>query len=237
MTNIVLTVRGRYRLTEQAFRSLLDHTSPDQFNLTIVHDASGDLNFKVGRLVEAAAGWPNITALSVLNSNHKLSSLKRLGIEWSCARFGSDGWLCTVDSDVYFGNDWLSTMVTAAELTRGLGFKLWGGQQHPYHHAIAVVGGTQTPETYLEEYEALPGTHWFMPWSTWWEFGNSFVSSAPGVCQGEDVSFCQAIRNHDGRIGVVKPFCVADCGLTNTEGKPQPGAELRTERWLGVLYE
>ncbi len=42
MTSIVMIVHNRYRLTEQAIKSLHDHTPHDEFNLTLVDDCSTD---------------------------------------------------------------------------------------------------------------------------------------------------------------------------------------------------
>ena len=227
MTNIAMTCRDRFRLTEQAIQSLYANTPRDQFNLTVVNDGSTD--FRIERLLEWAVLEHGASVLNVWNSRHILSDLKNLGVEWSRRRFMAHEWLCLCDNDLFFMPGWLDIMREAACATEP-DYVLWSGQQHPYHHPISETD-------LVREYQALPGTHWFMRWKTWDWIEPIYASNVPGVCQGEDVTVSNFIREQGGKLGVPKTGCVIDCGLTNSEGKPQPGAELRTERMPGVYYE
>jgi len=230
MTNIVVLTHNRYRLTKQCLDSLYTTTPRDQFCLTIVDDGSTD--FRTRALVhDYSTKVANCCAVTVQSSGHDLGRLKNLGVEWSRQRFGEGGWLCLADNDCCFLPNWHQTMSNYATNTYTKNFRLWGGQQHPYHHPI-----DGTAELTYPEYAALPGTHWFMEWLAWDEWG-PLVSEGPGVCRSEDAAFCTRLREAGFKIGVSDPRCVADCGLTNSEGNPQPGAELRTERVTGVIYE
>jgi glycosyltransferase involved in cell wall biosynthesis len=238
MTNIVLLTRDRYRLTKQCLDSLYATTPQNDFRLVVVDDESED--FRTRRLVESLSAshnaW-NATILSVRHSSHNLGQLKNLGVWWAKKYFGQAEWLCLVDNDCCFLPNWLPIMIKAAEVSESSGFRLWSGQQHPYHHPItSPLIAPSCDDMYLHEYAAIPGTHWFMREATMARYG-PLTSNASGVCQGEDVNFGNALQAGGWRLGVVHPFCVVDCGVTNSDGNPQPGAELRTERVKGVLYE
>lgn len=226
MTNIVMLVRDRYRLTNQSIWSLYKNSGTEnnqyEFNLTIVDDGSAD--FRVINLLSLLPTWhDNATVISVNNSDHVLSKLKNLGVAWSQSRFGRGDFLCLCDNDVYFKPEWLGRMVKCA-LLEGYDFRIFGGQAHPFHKPLGVVGWGTTYH-FATEYDCLAGTHWFMPWSTWDEFGPLDPNTAPGVCQSEDWQFTEKIRKAGGRIGVTQPHCVIDCSLTQTDGKEAPGAD------------
>ena len=42
----------------------------------------------------------------------------------------------------------------------------------------------------------------------------------------EDWNYCQRIKKAGGRVGVLEPAVVVNCGVTSSDGKPCPGAEL-----------
>lgn len=251
MTNIVLLVRDRFKLTEQAIRSLYDHTPQDQFNLTIVDDESMD--FRVTKMLRAY--WPNTAVVSINNSTHILASLKNLGVYWSEQRFGRGEWLCLCDNDVYFKPGWLEVMEDRAKYSEPLGFRLWGGQAHPFHQPLTDEGGDLLSEG-LTRHDCLAGTHWFMRWDTW-DLVGPLKGNAPGVCQSEDYAWTQQLRVRGiavppkypedahivcrfgpAYIGVVHPHVVIDCGITNSDGQPAPGADLKlANRVAGVYYE
>lgn len=226
MTNIICLVRDRYRLTEQTLDSLYAHTLQSQFNLTVVDDGSTD--FRVRRLLERVCGRANATLIRIENGRHILSAAKKIGVRWSELNFGRGEWLCLCDNDVFFLKGWLDSMIGSSETGFEAGFRLWGGQQHPYHLPIT--------DSEYREYAALPGTHWFMPWFVWDDNQQKLISNAEGVCQGEDVNFGNSVREYGRRIGVVDPHVVIDCGWTNSDGKPAPGIELR-QAVRGVYHE
>ena len=232
MTNIVLLIHNRLRLTTQALTSLADHTDPDAYTLTLVDDSSTD--FRVQRLCRdhiAAA------CFRIENSFHVLSQAKNAGVYWSEQVFGRGEYLCIADNDVYFCEGWLDRMVEAAQDSFFNGFRLWGGQAHPFHQPEAT---RRLPNSnrIMHTHDCLAGTHWFMQWPTWDDFGPFDRTTAAGVCQSEDYAFTQRLRAAGHRIGVTVPHCVLDCGITQTDGKPSPGAEEKMKRRVeGVYYE
>lgn len=230
MTSIVIITRDRYRLIAQTIDSLYANTPNDQFNLTVVDDSSSD--FRCSRLLRLI-NRPNYSLLEVSNSGHTLSQLKNIGVAWSEQRWGRGDWLCITDNDVHFMEGWLERMIGVSSHSPAK-FSLFGGQHHPFHSPTQTIGiGTVVTVT---EHDCLAGTHWFMPWSTWDTYGPFDRTTAPGVCQSEDYAFTQRIRADGGRIGVTSPACVIDCGITQTDGKLSPGAELKV-RVAGVYYE
>ncbi len=218
MTNIVILTRNRKALYRQCIESLHAHTDPSAYTCVVVDDGS-DEPVQVGPL-------QNVSVLRVARSGHVLSQLKNLGVYWSEQRFGRGDWLYMGDSDTYFMEGWLPKLISAAELAEAFGYRLFGGQVHPYHR--------ETDEGYC----ALDGPSWLMRWSTWDQFGPLDRTTAPGPCKGEDGVFSQKIRDAGFKLGAIRPHVVAHCGITNTEGVPVPGAEHLLERRIaGVFYE
>jgi hypothetical protein len=235
VTNIVLLVRDRYRLTKQTLDTLRANTDPETYNLTIVDD--GSMDFRVRRLILRECDRPGTTAVTVLNSKHVLADLKNIGVMWSGMTFGRDesGWLYLSDNDVYFLPDWLDRLTQAARMTGKHGFAIWSGQAHPYHLPTGFSVSTGDNGPIVREYQSLAGTSWLMPWHLWDEFG-PLIGTAPGVCQSEDVTFIERVRQSGKMAGVPDPQVLLDCGITQSDGKPSPGAELKL-KLDGVYYE
>ena len=219
--NVVIVGRDRHRLMQQCFQSLVENTT--DFGLTVFDDGS-------------EPPYRYSEAHRIDDSNHNLGRLKTLAAYHSQEHWGRGDWLCLADDDCYFHPVWLDTMAALATASEPLGFRLWGGQNHPWHmtpeHARPVLEVPGLIESYT-----LAGTHMFMRWATWNEFG-PLESDGPGVCKMEDVRFCQRIKAAGFRIGVADPDVVSNCGLTQTGGTPAPGAdEIRRRMAPGVLYE
>jgi hypothetical protein len=247
ITNIILLVKDRYTLTKQAIDSLRKHTDRNAYTLTLVDDGSAD--FRVIRYLrdEALASSENTTLVRVQHSTHQLSRLKNLGAIWSEQHFGKAEWIYFSDNDVYFQPDWLTILTDAATQSMSLGFKIWGGQSHPYHNVLSgfrVWGGQSQGvpvdgvnltehEVNLTEHNCLAGTSMLMLSQTWDITGGFDRCTAPGVCQSEDFDLTRRIN---GRIGVVSPHVVIHTGVTNSEGKPAVGSEL-FPRVPGIIYE
>ena len=243
MTNIVMLVKDRFRLTEQALETLYSYTPRDQFNLTLVDDEGTDFRV-VWNLLDRYGKKSNATSLRINKSEHVLGKAKNLGVFWSEQTFGFGDWLYISDNDVYFTPGWLKTLTDIAEATEKYGFKLWGGQIHPYHHSVDLTTDSLflenlvTPNHKLLEYQVLDGPSWLMRWKTWMDSHKLPTNTTPGTCKGEDAEFCQYLTDTGGRIGVIHPFVVYHTGLTNTAGEDAPGRrEREAQRVRGVLYE
>lgn len=229
MTNIVMLVKDRFKLTRQALESLRAHTDNAGYTLCLIDDCSSD--FRVKRLLLDQAQHKNTTLLRIEKSSGITGQARNLGVAWAEATFGRGSWLYLSDNDVYFTKGWLHFMIPVAYGSSVDGFSLWGGQVHPYHQEMPY------PNWSLTEHSMLDGPSWLMRWEKWDTYG-PLECKAPGVCQGEDVVFCQKLTAAGGRIGVIHPHVVLHTGLTNSAGQDAPGADVRRSQMVpGVLYE
>jgi len=234
MTNIVMVVRDRFRLTEQALKSLFDHTDRDQFNLTIVDDYSTD--FRLLNLMSRYCRYPNVTCVHIEKSQHVIARAKNIGVEWSDQTFDRHQWLYISDNDVCFTPGWLDTLTGVAVNTIIDGYKLWGGQVHPFHKPTRPH--CLLSDCKLDQHQVVDGPSWLMRWDTWDAYGPFDPNNAPGPCQSDEYPFCKKILDDGHLIGVVKPHVVIHTGLTQTDGRDAPGrAEREATKVPGVLYQ
>ncbi len=252
MTNITLLAHNRPRLTEQALKSLFDHTDRKTFTLTLLDDCSTD--FRTTRLLERyASDYKNVALISLKNSRGITGQARNLVVYWSEQYFGAGDWLYLSDNDVWFSPGWLEKLTNAAAFSEDSGFVLWGGQVHPYHQPSGepfqyhdIEPGQfkrgddlrlREPVTLLTQHAMLDGPSWLMRWDTWRKYG-PLEAHSKGVCQGEDVTFCQAITADGCRIGVISPHVVAHTGIRQSNGNLAPGADVRLQNaFPGVIYE
>lgn len=214
MTNVIIIGRGRRALVQQTIDSLYANTDQEQFNCVFVADTEDD--FRILRYLRGIQR-KNFSLLEVSSgSSHVISQLKNLGAYWSEQRWGRGDWLYFSDNDVVFLRGWHSKLMTAAEKTESLGFRLWGGQAHPFHKPIGepptCIGfgctddnrgqvyvqsvGHAIPADCAEgitEHAILDGPSWLMRWETWDQYGPFRRDTAPGVCQSEEYPFCQRL--------------------------------------------
>jgi|GEM_PF-2044158 len=256
-TNICLLAKDRPRLTDQALRSLYENTDKKSFTLTCVEDASTD--FRTTRLLERyAADHRNMALISLKSSKGITGQARNLAVYWSEKYFGAGDWLALSDNDVWFSPGWLEKLTKLATFLEPSGYRLFGGQVHPYHqpinNSLQEAIGT---DPLFTEHSMLDGPSWLMRWDTWRKYG-PLECHTPGVCQGEDVTFCQRLTAPlgpcqpteeqiragqievygGGRIGVINPHVVAHTGIRQSNGNLAPGAEIRLQQAIpGVLYE
>lgn len=259
MTNIVMVVKDRLRLTQQALMSLRLSTVWDSYTLTLVDDASQD--FRVMRLLDSQCEkYSNTRLVRIQWSDGVVSRAKNLGVYWSEQCFGRGDWLYLSDNDVYFRAGWLDWLVEGANVTEPDGFALWGGQVHPFHSPLRtqvneMLRSSPIKDPFqVDEHGILDGPSWLMRWRTWDLCGPFDSNTAPGVCQSEEYPFCQRVQVRGGglskedfrdsafylpgRIGVIHPHVVLHTGLTNSDGKDAPGRKEREAQMeRGVIYE
>jgi len=242
MTNVVMICKDRPRLTEQTLRTLYDNTPFRDFNLMIVDDTEdGSLDDLLDRYCfkencKQAAHIP--TGIVGLNKNQ--------GASLSEMVFGRGDWLCFIDNDIAFFPGWLDEMKRAVAFNAEC---ILGGYRHPYHtpnqllrYAVMPAGQYVRGQEYVPEYtstieatDAVAGYLHFMSWSTWDKFG-PYDANSKGVCQSEDHAICRRVVEAGGLVGYVHPPVIANCGLTNSEGKPAIGSEA-FPRIPGLIYE
>jgi glycosyltransferase involved in cell wall biosynthesis len=244
VTNIILLVKDRPRLTEQTYRTLYEETPRDQFNLVTVDDGSWP---ETSKIIERYARRDNHEVVTFLKSVSVVGFLRNVGV-WTSERFfGRGEYLCTIDNDISFLSPyWLTKMEYAMSILHqpegredGKGYSLLGGYRHPFHginHKSFHEGefaGAQ--DTYVEETDAVAGYMHFMRWATW-DLHGPYDQHAKGVCQSEDWALCQSIIRTGGHVGYVHPPVIANCGLTNSENQPAVGHG-EFKRYPGLIYE
>lgn len=215
MTNIVMLVRNRPRLTKQA----LDSLRPTRDRAVTVLDDRSDaetvdvLSAERQRLLhivrnETPMGTGELRNLSV-----------RANEEW----FGRYDYLYLSDNDVLFLPGWLEHLIYMYEGVWDRGYRVLGAYNHPFHQPVATdaVG-----HLWVNQVNALATQSMLMRWEVWDKYGPFCQTPIDKVCQSEDVDFCNRITADGFKVGVVSPNLVVSTGITNTFGEKIPGYEL-----------
>lgn len=251
MMNAVMLVKNRPRLTKQALDSFAENTSGD-WNLTIVDDQSNAETRAILRSF-ALLYRSKVALLRNDTSSGITGQVRNLGVYWSEKFFGRGDWLYLSDNDVAFLPqwDWKLTMVYGGlessrtdDLFHVGAICVLGGSRHPYHQPNGQLVPSRSPYSNVihaslgtvDCVDAVAGYSQLMRWRVWDRFG-PLDAHAPGICQSEDFAFCQRIVKAGGNVGYINPSVVVDCGITTWDGKPAVGAEAKTERIPGIIYE
>lgn len=222
MTNLCLLARDRPRLTAQTLRTLYANTDPATFNLTIVNDGSAA---PTSLIIQDYARHPNCQAIHLTHSVGIVGWLKNLAADASAATFGRGEYVCFLDNDIAVFPGWLFKLPKVLEES---GIKIIGGYRHPFH-------GVNETLPYVDVTDAVAGYCQLMDWDTWEAYG-PFDHHAKGVCQSEDFAICQKIIKNGYKVGYIRWPVLANCGITNSEGKPAIGSE-SFPRIEGLIFE
>lgn len=228
MTNIVLLVKDRPRLTEQCLRTLYANTPQDQFNLTIVDDGS---TVETKEMLDRLSRGKKIQEIHLYPSIGIVGWLRNVGASASERYFGRGDWLLFLDADTALFPNWLQKMTFVAQQTEG-SVAVWGGCRHPFHgvNETIPVGGK-----FVEITDAVAGYSMLMRWKTFDDWG-PFASNQKGIGASEDHALCRSIAADGGKVGYVHPPVLAHTGIVNTDGHPATGAD-SFRRVEGILYE
>lgn len=235
MVNIVMIVRDRQTLTSQSLGSLQQNTCSEDYNLTVIDDASKEkINYDTTFTNSYILRTPQPYGVG---GSRNLGIKASLNIFGRSTKGGTPHLLYLSDNDVYFTPGWLEAL--SGLLLCHPTWKIIGGWNHPYHQptermkiAPARIG---EPWRELWTQGAVAGVSWMLSWDTWDKFG-PFDANARGVRQSEDTAFCQRVTAAGFRVGCVWPHVVYHTGVTDTFGQAPPGAEL-FKRKEGVLYQ
>lgn len=242
--NCTMLVHNRPRLTMQALNSIGKH---EGMNLTILaHNCDSETSEMLEKWFEEQKEDGLEYHIQFNNEEMGTGDARNRVIQSSEDSFGRDQYLYLSDNDVTFQVGWLQTLVNAYEKAAEQGFKVIGGYNHPYHLPIASVrvgyvgadGPQLNADFVVNEVYALALQSMLMTWDVWDKYG-PFQSTRPGaVCQGEDCEFGNAIRADGGRLGVISPPLLVNCGVTNSFGELIPGHDLvRKQAPSGVIVE
>lgn len=216
MTNIVLLVKDRPRLTSQCLKTLYENTPNDQFNLLVMNDGS------MVPTVDELGGYvdhDNFRCITMNRSIGIVGWLRNVGASASERYFGRGEWICFIDNDIAFLPNWLPKMI--AVMQHESNPIVLGGYRHPFHGPQLDI---EAGRFGWQSTDAVAGYMHFMTWDTWDKYG-PYDQHAKGVCQSEDFAFCQKIIADGGKVGYIHPPVILNCGVTNSEGKPAVGSE------------
>lgn len=221
VTNIIMLVKDRPKLTQQTLRTLFRTTPTDQFNLVLVDDGSSDYKETVAEILHLYLQRPNVAMLQIWNSKSITGQARNLGIYWAEKYWGRGDYLYLSDNDMYFTPGWLGVLTST--LDEAPVVSMLGGWNHPYLQPKPDWERT-VPHGRLFCHDAVTGASQLMRWTTWDTHG-PLDAHAPGVGQSEDWAMCQSIIKAGGVTASLKPYRVLNCGLTNSLGNESPGAD------------
>lgn len=238
MLHIIMLVKDRPKLTKQALNSLYANTA-NVFNLVIVDDASRELP----RMEFPAEHCQVLTAKESVGTARS----RNAGAVVIAEKFDPkpEDFFYQTDNDAYFKQHWDSALIANFLHAEKLDFRLLGGYNHPYQHPSGWEHGSRAGVMRgvcgfeLHEHYAVGSFSWLMRWSTWMEYGPLPPTRPNAINQGDDVQFGNLLREAGYRIGAIWPHVVLNCGVTDSFGKPSPGAEftLPEIKKHGVYYE
>lgn len=239
MLSIVILVHNRPRLTRQALESLKVNTS-GPYNLTVVNDGSGLETTLLLRDWFTSMQWPDRLFLREQWPSAGPGRARNYGIEASERQFGRLGLLYLCDNDCFFKPGWDQALLkcwNAPERAQAR-FIALGAYAHPFQQRGALISNPDAMAGHsIAPLEALGLFSWLMEWGTWDKYG-PFLPSAE-VNGSEDWEYCQRIRRDGGKVGVVEPALVVNCGITSSDGRLCPGAAHLWEQQIpdGVILE
>jgi glycosyltransferase involved in cell wall biosynthesis len=226
--NVVMLVRDRWRLSQQALASLAANTR-SEWRLTVVDDASEE---PVGEWLRSD------THICVIRNEVSRGTgwARNKGIKAAREAFGTDNLLALSDNDVWFAPGWDTALLHAYRNQPE--FRIIGGGCHPYlqahqpQHRYVCDGKWYV----LFSRDAVSGYSWLLDWETYDKYG-PFDQHALGVRQSEDYAVCRKVVADGFYVGSIVPEVVIHAGLTDTFGQKPPGWELiDRNRRPGVLY-
>lgn len=240
MNNAVMLAKDRPLLTQQAISTFINH-SELEWSLTIVDDDSAFQTYKtLDNWSRKSAG---IQVIHVAPAVCNTACLRNLGVYWSEKMFPKGEFLYLSDNDAYFTKGWDETLARAFIEAERYNYRLVGPYKHPYHQPhegkdVLVCVPSQIPPVEVVSTDAVQGIGHLMRWETWDKYGPLVwhQGRGHGANQSEDHWFCQQIVKDGFLVGSIQPNVVYNCGLTGSNGKPSPGAEL-IEKMAGVYYQ
>ena len=228
MTNFTMLVHGRPRLLKQALASIGD-TSEMRFSI-YGDNPSCEVHCLVRDFMQDKEGV--YTAVGDSKGTGRARNSVISGADTSRGEY-----LYLSDDDVCaLRPDWLAKLIRAYEEAWLHGFKVIAAYNHPYHLPIGSVPCSDG--SVVNDVQALALQSMLMRWEVWDAFGPFKETPVDAVCQGEDVDFGNAIKAAGGRLGVISPALLVNCGITNSFGQPIPGWEMvKGQAPEGVIVE
>lgn len=217
---IIMLAHNRPRLTRQAIDSLLANTR-SSFRLVVVDDCSMP---DMSRWLDDYQS-DNCRVLHSRFERMGPGKARNIGIR-KASEWGRGEWLYTCDNDSWHRPGWDEVLHEQWNRVR-IRFKgplALGGYCHPFQQRGAFLSHPEATAGYsVRELEALGLLSWLMEWQTWDELGP--FAHSPDINGSEDWDMSQRLRKLGGKVAVVEPAVVVNCGLTGSNGRLSLGGQ------------
>lgn len=207
MISIIMPVKNRYKLTEQAVKSLYKNTKT-QFNLVVVDDASDDGNaFKILCDMYGAR-------YIRMDETKGPGAARNAGAAVSkCSPY-----IYFTDNDVYFEEGWdIDCMTVLDQNIMGI----VGADGHPLH---SVVETRVVSDVLVCISTNQVGYSMMLRRGVWEKYG-PFKHFPIGLYGAEDTTLCNTIKDNGYDIGYLSSRKVYHCGLVRSDGQKALGYE------------
>ena len=232
-TNFTMLVANRPRLLKQALDSVGDLSDAT----VMIRDAGMNPD-----VFDVCSEWAIARDVKGIHYSLRTESLgtgtaRNEVIQYAEKVWGRGTYLYLSDDDVFFKrSDWLKILIDTYEQAWKDGFRVIGAYNHPYHQPIGHY--VYNAGIFVQEVYSLALQSMLMKWEVWDKYGPFKSTPAGAVCQGEDVDFGNQITEDGGKLGVIYPSLLVNCGLTNSFGQPIPGHDLvKAQVPAGVIAE
>lgn len=222
MDIVLITNLKRPKLLDQTLRSMRDNAvNWDQHALAVVIDAV--------LLDDPAYKRPFPHWLAYSGGGRGVGACKNYGAQMlkdlHDAELPPDGLLLHADDDQFFLPGWDDKAERAIHHSGMTQLGLWS---HPYNKVTQKHPLASDWSIEVGMVDAAAGSSQVWRWKDWLKYG-PFPDNAVGVGQSEDWALSQRVMAMGGRVGCVYPYLVINCGITNSEGNPSPGADAMRE--------
>lgn len=218
---IVIITKDRRNLFFQTFKSLLENTDKEKYDLIVVDDGSKN-NFMLSELF--SQGHISDLILTNMKSPGKCRNLAMEIVKKRDYKY-----VYHSDNDMYFLPGWLEKCYKTMESYPEIGLLTPCG--HPYHlrnndplYSIPDNGD-------IFPVNSCAGNSWFLRVSDYLRLG---LSENEGIMASEDTEFCNKIRKptdldlkYPEKLCVrLKENVVLHCGITNSNGEQATGGDI-----------
>ena len=238
---IVLITKDRRKLFYQTFKSLIDNTHRDLYDLIVVDDDSTKTSLLADLLNRG-----EITDL-IFTDMKSPGACRNIGMEIVKRR--DYEYVYHTDNDMYFLPGWLEKCIDALEKYPEIG--LIAPYGHPYHLQNDDPLYSLPANGEIYPVNACAGNSWFLRVKDYVRIG---LAENKGIMASEDHDFCIKMRypiDFNKDYGPEKLCCrfrenmVLHCGITNSKGEPATGADVMLEELseakikhnLNIYYE
>lgn len=224
LVNIILPVYNRPDHTKQSIDSLYKNTPIDLFTLLVVDDRSDEITSNLLYELHQQYGFD----LHIKAENTGPGDSRNIGARMIIDAKKRGEFLYHCDNDVYYKENWLSTLIDIYRIVSQERVALLGASCHPYlqnNGKIHLVGDLHEYVVGLKD--AVSGYSQLMTWEIWDRFGeyHTQLGLEKKTGRSDDWEYCQRLKAEGFQVGSVEPELIVPCGKTDTYGDPAVGQE------------